>query len=102
MSTATDLRDALNLKAAELTDDLAELECLDMIERWYAARVAIAALESNEIASYSIAGRTFASKDTPSLAEHVAQLYAQIKSLLFGGGVVLVDLSAPDSGRVWL
>jgi hypothetical protein len=91
MSTQSDLVTYLQSRAAELTFELDKIECLDLISRWNSIRTAVAALESNEVHSYSIAGRSVQRKDLPSLQSQAEEVYSTIKALLYGGSVTLVD-----------
>ena len=98
MSTQSDLVTYLQARAAELVFELDKLECLDLISRWNSIRTAVAALESNEVQSYSIAGRSVQRKDLPSLQSQADDIYSTVKALLYGAGIVLVDHRNPTIG----
>lgn len=81
----------LQARAAEIDFELDRLECLRLIDEWNNAQTSVAALSANEIASYSIAGRSVQRKGTGELADRVSDLYAQIQGYLYGRGIVLLD-----------
>jgi len=89
------LKTALTTAAASIVNDIDRLDCLSSIDDWYNARVAVAALQSSDIASYSIAGRTVTRKQLPNLEQTERMLYARIHAYLYHRGMGLVDVRDP-------
>jgi len=91
------LKTALIAKAGEIAFDLDRLECLALIDDWYAASVARTSVGGGTLSSYSLNGRTFTKHDLTQLDRHVEALYAQIKASLYGNGH-LIDMSGSLDG----
>lgn len=91
MSTQSDLVTYLQARAAELSFELDRLECLNLIERWNNAATALATVQGNEIQGYSIAGRSVQRRVVSEMQDTARDLYAQVKELLYGAGIVLID-----------
>lgn len=101
MSNISNLKDYLVLRANELADDLEKLECLALIDDWYASRLAAAALQSQTLLSYTIAGRSVTRNQAQNIASQEHQLYARITALLYKRGSGLADMRVPsDTGGV--
>jgi hypothetical protein len=91
MSTQSDLVTYLQARAAELTFELDRLECLNLIERWNNAATALAAVQGDAIKGYSIAGRTVDRREVAEIQRTHDEIYGQIKSVLYGHGITLLD-----------
>ena len=92
MSNVSDLKDALVTAAADITDTVDRLSCLSDIDDWYNARVAVAALQGSNLASYTIANRTVTRQQLPQLERTERQLWVRINESLYCRGVVGLDL----------
>lgn len=95
MSALSDLKTALDARAAVLDDELERLECLALISEWYDCQVAVQALESTNVVSYSINGQTVTRSELSSRRTRAVQLYSEIKAMLFGGNVSHADCRFP-------
>lgn len=93
MSNIADLKAALIVEAAKLDDDLQKLEVLSLIDDWYACRVAVAAVQANGIASYSIAGRSVTRQNVETFAQQERVLYAEIMGHLRARGAGLLSIA---------
>ena len=91
MSNISDLKDALTTAAANITDDIDRLECLSDIDSWYDVRLAVDALTSNSVKSYSIGGRSVTREDLSGLKAEAQELYERIKQKLYYRGAGLLD-----------
>jgi hypothetical protein len=98
MSNIADLKAALIVEAANISDAIDKLNCLRMIDSWYDAQVAVDAIASNKLASYSMGGITITKHNLPSLRLDVETTYSQIMSMLGrgGGGLVSSQYSAEN------
>ena len=92
MSNISDLKAALIVAAAELTDTVTRLECLALIDDWYACRIAVAAVQSNSVQSYSIAGRSITKHNLSDFVQMERDMYARISEHLYGRGSALITL----------
>jgi hypothetical protein len=93
MPTALEnLKAAYITRAAAITDDLAELECLALIDEWYDCRVASASLDAGTIQQYSLMGRQVTKRDSKQVADRAANLQRQIADLLYGRDILLADM----------
>lgn len=95
MSALSDLKEALDARAAVLEDELERLECLALIDEWYNCRTAVAALTATNVVSYSINGQTVTRREIPSMTRRASELYGEIKAVLFGGNVSHADCRFP-------
>lgn len=101
MSSLSNLKTALEERAAALSDELEKLECLSLIDEWYDCQVAVQALESTNVVSYTINGHTVTRSELSSRRARAVQLYGEIKAILFGGNVSHVDCRFPfDTGGI--
>lgn len=100
MSNVSDLKAALIVASADITDDIYRLTVLSDIDEWYNATLARAAIGAGKLSSYSIAGRSVTYRQAEVSASRVDVLWARIMEALGRGGVVLVDLSGADSPMV--
>jgi hypothetical protein len=105
MSNLSDLFDAYVVKANLITDALEKIECLVEIDSWYACRQALDALNSKELASYSMNGKTVTRQNIPSIRNEETRHLANLKGLLekngvhtFDAGGGLVDMSSQWRG----
>ena len=93
MPTALEnLKTAYTARAAAITDELAGLECLALIDEWYDCRVASAALDAGTIQQYSLMGRQVTKRDSGQVSTRAAELQRQIGDLLYGRGILLADM----------
>jgi hypothetical protein len=93
MPTALEnLKAAYITRAAAITDDLAGLECLALIDEWYDCRLASAKLDAGTMQQYSLMGRQVTKRENAPAATRAAQLERQINDLLYGRGVLLADM----------
>lgn len=99
MSNIADLKAALILEAADISDSIDKLECLSLIDDWYACRVALAAFEAGDVQSYSIAGRSVTRRDTSAIRTSEASYLQQIKSFLGRSGGCM-DMSAREHNAI--
>lgn len=105
MSNISDLKAALILEAADISDSIDKINCLRLIDSWYDAQVAVDAIASNKLASYSMGGISITKHNLPSLRLDVEATYSQIMSLIGrgGGGLVSSQYSAEnnDASSTW-
>ncbi len=92
MGALLDLKTKLVTLAADITDDVDELECLADIETWYSIRGAVDAFAATSILSYSIGGRSVSRADRSQLQRNERELYFRILGRLAHGGMFLGDL----------
>lgn len=96
MSNISDLKDALVVKAADITDELDRLDCLAAIDDWYSCRTAVASLQSGaDVASYTMGGRTITLRTLADAQVTERQLWARVQELLYCRGAVGIDMSEP-------
>lgn len=100
MSNISDLKDALIDEANDLEDALEKLEVLSDIDDWYNVRVALAALSTQGILSYSIGGRSVTRRQVPELQAEEQRLYGQIKAKIRCQGIAFIDQRYPIDGGI--
>jgi len=94
VSNISDLKTLLITEAGSITDTIDKAECLAEIDSWYACRVALDALTSKELSSYSLAGKSITRQQIPILRDEEARHLRAIKDMVQrGGGGGLVDMS---------
>jgi hypothetical protein len=105
MSNIADLKAALIVQGNLISDSIDKLNCLRLIDSWYDAQVAVDAIASNKLASYSMGGITITKHSLPSLRLDVEATYSQIMTLIGrgGGGLVSSQYSAEnnDASDTW-
>ena len=99
MSNIADLKAALIVEAEKLTDTIDKAQCLSLIDSWYTAQVAVDALASNKISSYSMGGISVTRHQLPSLRQDVQATYAEILTMIGRGGGGLVSTQYAQEGR---
>ena len=97
MSALTNLKEYYLLEAAKISDAGDMLECLAAIDRWYDCRVAVDALSSTDVVSYSVGGRSVTRKSLPELRDQEAVLLQEVKMWIGRGGGGLVDISSGEA-----
>lgn len=98
VSNISDLKAALIAEAAKLSDTLQQLEVLSLIDDWYSCRVAVAAVQANGIASYSIGGRSVTRQNVDTFAQQERVLYAEIMGHLRSRGGGLLSIADASEG----
>lgn len=94
MSNIADLKAALIVQAASLADGIDKLDCLATIDDWYACRVAVAAVQSNAIQSYSLGGRSVTRQNLSQFQDQERQLYTRILEFLYARGSSLASIAS--------
>lgn len=99
MSNLSDLKAALIVEAASLANEIDKLDCLATIDDWYACRVAVAAVQSNSIQSYSIGGRSVTRQNLGQFQEQERQLYARIMEFLYAPVSSLASIASASESE---
>lgn len=88
-------------EAGSIADDLDKLECLDLIDQWYAARTALDVSLSTDASSYTDpSGASVTRRATSSQSDSVLRLEMLIKHFLRARGSLLVDNRVDQEGSI--
>jgi len=94
MSAAIDaIQAAMLARSATITDALIKAECDAFIAEYIAVRTAILALSSQQVTSYSLAGRSVTRADLGTLRGQANAIRAEIDACIEGNAVLVGDLS---------
>ena len=96
MAAIDDVKTQWLVKVALISDALIKAEATYALDRYIAALTGQASLESNEIVSYTIAGRTFTRRDTSAGKQAIADLRLDLHRLCYGS-VSLADMNTEQS-----
>jgi len=94
LSNISDLKAALIVQAASITDTIDQLDCLATIDDWYACRVAVTAVQSKTIQFYSLGGRSVTRQNLPQFQAQERQLYSRILEFLYARGSSLASIAS--------
>ena len=83
-SSITALKAAFTVQIATISDALRKAEAEYTLDVWADAMTKQAALEANDITSYSIGGRTFTRRDIAAGQQSVQQLRYNLEAFIYG------------------
>ena len=92
MAAIDALTTAYQTEIAKISDPLTKAQATYLLERYIAALQKQAALEANEIVSYSIAGRSFTRRDIAGGQSAINSMQGDLDRM-FHGTVSLVDMN---------
>lgn len=95
MAAIDDLKTAWEAKIALISDALLKAEATLALDNYIDARTAQAALTSNEITSYTIAGRTVTRRNPESGQAMINHLQNELTEYVYGS-VTLIDADNPE------
>jgi hypothetical protein len=91
MSNISDYKAWLITRAASISFEGDKLECLALIDTWYACRVKADTLSATDVSSYSIAGRSVTKITVENLRIEESRLLNEIKAYLGIGPGGMID-----------